>query len=77
METVSLEQAENLVTNVSFINWNGWNLVIDDDRYDGFYKVNGIFKNGKWITQYSFTINKEGKYVIPGRFKKFISSTGN
>lgn len=77
MEVINLEQAEKLVNNVNFAAWSGWDLVIYDDRYDGFYKTNGIFKDGRWVTRSIFTLNKEGNYVVPSRLTKFIKIAGS
>ena len=75
MKTIDLDQAEQLVLNTRFASWDGWTLVIADDRYDGFYRTNGVFKNGKWMTQSVFSPNTEGNYVVPNRLKKFIPSS--
>ena len=63
----SFEQMENIISNSKNMNWNGWSVVVLDDT-DGYYTKDGVFVDGRWQRQYSFSMLEYGVWNIPDRF---------
>lgn len=74
---ITLEQAEEFVNAAHFVEWDGWTLNLFNDRYDGFYKQNGCWRNNQWQLKFRYEINDEGMYEIPARYARFIKSIGH
>ena len=58
---------DNIIINNKNLEWDNWTVVVLTDD-DGYYTKNGVFKNGKWKTQYRFEMVDYGVWEIPDRF---------
>ena len=67
MKINSREDMDNIITNNKNLEWDNWTVVVLTDD-DGYYTKNGVFKNGKWKTQYRFEMVDYGVWEIPDRF---------
>ena len=67
MKINSREDMDSIVKNNLNIEWDNWTIVVLTDD-DGYYTKNGVFKNGKWKTQYRFDMVDYGVWEIPDRF---------
>jgi hypothetical protein len=67
MKINSREDMDSIVKNNPNVEWDNWTIVVLTDD-DGYYTKNGVFKNGKWKTQYRFDMVDYGVWEIPDRF---------
>jgi hypothetical protein len=67
MRINSRENMDNIIINNKNLEWDNWTVVVLTDD-DGYYTKNGVFKNGKWKTQYRFEMVDYGVWEIPDRF---------
>lgn len=58
---------DKLVKQVSYLKWDGWTVIVEDDS-DGYYAKDGIFTDGKWKRQYRFEMFEYGSWNIPDRY---------
>lgn len=66
--TLTLRQAERLETKNKNMFWDGWTLVVVNERKDGYQDRNGIFFNGKWSVQHRIRLTKKGQFNVPRRY---------
>jgi hypothetical protein len=67
MRISSIQEMEKIVESNPNMSWDSWSvLILTDD--DGYYTKNGIFKDGKWKTQYVYNMSEYGVWNIPDRF---------
>lgn len=66
--TLTLRQAERLEAKNKNMFWDGWTLVVVNERKDGYQDKNGIFFNGKWSVQHRIRLNKKGQFNVPRRY---------
>jgi hypothetical protein len=57
----------SIIKNHSNFEWDNWTVVVLTDD-DGYYTKDGVFKNGKWKTQYRYDMVEYGVWEIPDRF---------
>lgn len=68
-EAIGYDAAHEIVNTNSNLFWDGWTIVDWKQSKDGFYKKNGMFRNGAWgITRRYFPGNNgwkvPAKYVV-------------
>lgn len=67
MKINSKEQMDKIIKANPNFEWDNWTVVIYTEN-DGYYNKNGIFKDGKWKTQYRYDMVDYGVWQIPDRF---------
>lgn len=66
--TLTLRQAERLQASNANMFWDGWTLVVVNERKDGYQDKNGIFFKGKWSVQHRIRLNEKGRFNVPRRY---------
>jgi hypothetical protein len=67
MRISNKEEMNSIIKNHSNFEWDNWTVVVLTDD-DGYYTKDGVFKNGKWKTQYRYDMVEYGVWEIPDRF---------
>jgi len=67
MRISNKEEMNSIIKNNSNFEWDNWTVVVLTDD-DGYYTKDGVFKNGKWKTQYRYDMVEYGVWEIPDRF---------
>jgi hypothetical protein len=66
------DKMENIIQNNPNLKWDNWSVIAFKNE-DGYYTKNGIFKDGKWMTQYRFDMIDYNTWNIPDKFLKEIN----
>ena len=56
-------------TNYAF--WNNYDLVIWNKNHNGFFNINGMFKNS-WGIANKVPVNNNGMWMLPKRYVKYF-----
>ena len=67
MKINSLEQMETIVENNKSLEWDGWTVKEITPSSVGWSKPNGLFRNGIWNIQRSYSVKFDG-WDIPSKF---------
>lgn len=58
---------EAIVKSNPDMEWDNWTVVLYTND-DGYYTKNGVFRNEKWQTKYTFDMVDYGVWNIPDRY---------
>lgn len=64
---VDYDQAHVLVDKFPNLFWDGWDIVEWRSNKDGFYKKNGMYRNGRWGTALRYIPGDKG-WKVPKRY---------
>lgn len=67
MKINNIEEMEKIVNLNPDMEWDNWTVIVYTDD-DGYFTKNGVFRNGRWMTKYSFNMVEYGVWIIPDRF---------
>lgn len=67
MKINNIEHMEEIVKSNPDMEWDNWTVVLYTDD-DGYFTKNGVFRNGKWQTKYTFNMVDYGVWNIPDRY---------
>ena len=56
---------------VNEAHWNNYDLIIWKKNYNGFFSINGMFKN-TWGVADKVSVNNEGMWVLPKQYVKYF-----
>lgn len=64
---VDYDKAHKIVESNKNLFWDGWTIVDWKPMKDGFYKRNGMFRNGSWGVAKKYTPGANG-WKVPARY---------
>ena len=67
MKITNIKDMEAIVDSNPDMEWDSWTVVIYTND-DGYYTKNGVYRNEKWQTKYTFEMVDYGVWNIPDRF---------
>lgn len=67
MKITNIKDMEAIVDSNPDMEWDSWTVVIYTND-DGYYNKNGVYRNEKWQTKYTFEMVDYGVWNIPDRF---------
>lgn len=67
MKINNIKDMEAIVDSNPDMEWDSWTVVIYTND-DGYYNKDGVYRNEKWQTKYTFEMVDYGVWNIPDRF---------
>lgn len=67
MKIDSIDKMESIVKSNPDMEWDNWTVVVYTND-DGYFTKNGVFRNDKWQTKYTFNMVDYGVWIIPDRY---------
>jgi hypothetical protein len=67
MKIDSIDKMESIVKSNPDMEWDNWTVVVYTDD-DGYFTKNGVFRNNRWQTKYTFNMVEYGVWIIPDRY---------
>jgi len=64
---INYDQAHTLVDKFPNLFWEGWDIVEWKSNRDGFYKKNGMYRNGRWGTAVRYSPGDKG-WKVPKKY---------
>lgn len=64
---VDYDFAHKMVESNISLSWDGWNIVDWKPFKDGFYKRNGMFRDGKWGVAKTYSPGSNG-WKVPAKY---------
>lgn len=71
MQIKSLATMERVVSNLSHVEWDGWDLVVYQRNNAGWLKPNGAFRNGKWHVATRIVPDGDG-WKVPDSWERVL-----
>lgn len=71
MKITNIDTMDQIVKSNINMEWDNWTVIVYTDD-DGYFTKNGVFKDGKWKTQYRFNMKDYGIWDIPDRLVKHV-----
>ena len=66
---LSLEQAEEFVSNTPNCWWENYDIVMWNKNPSGFFKKNGKILNSQWGTVRRIVVNRDGLWKVPSNVR--------
>lgn len=66
MKITNIEEMDRIVKSSPDMEWDNWTVIVYTDD-DGYFTKNGVFRDGRWRTKYSFNMVDYGVWIIPDR----------
>jgi hypothetical protein len=66
LKITDYEKMKAIVANNDKLSWDGWNVVAIYKDDDGFFELDGVFKEGKWHVKRTYELKEDG-WDIPLR----------
>lgn len=66
MKISSIEEMDRIVKSTPDMEWDNWTVIVYTDD-DGYFTKNGVFRNNRWMTKYTFNMIEYGVWIIPDR----------
>jgi len=67
MKIDNIDKMESIVKSNPDMEWGNWTVVVYTDD-DGYFTKNGVFRNNRWQTKYTFNMVEYGVWIIPDRY---------
>jgi hypothetical protein len=67
MKIDNIDKMESIVKSNPDMEWDNWTVVVYTDD-DGYFTKNGVFRNNRWQTKYTFNMVEYGVWIIPDRY---------
>lgn len=66
MKINSIDDMHRIVNSNPDMEWDNWTVIVYTDD-DGYFTKNGVFRNDRWMTKYTFEMIDYGVWIIPDR----------